>query len=274
MHIRILIDNKTESNLCPEWGLAILIDYDGRQVLLDTGASGNFIKNAASQGIDLTQVEFGVLSHAHYDHSNGLKDFFKNNSSAKFYLRAGTEENCYHNKKFLFWNRHEYIGIHKDWLQKFNERLEFVHGDFQVIPGVTLVPHKTENLAAIGHSAGFSVKKSGRYVDDSFEHEQSLVFETEKGLVVMNSCSHGGADNIVKEIEATFPGKKIYAILGGFHLYRTSDAEVEAFANRLKKLEVEKIYTGHCTGEKAFLILKEVLGDRVQQMYTGLEIKI
>ena len=90
----------------------------------------------------------------------------------------------------------------------------------------------------------------------------------------MNSCSHGGADNIVKEIEATFPGKKIYAILGGFHLFRYKDEVVRAFAECLRELDVQKIYTGHCTGNRAFEILHEVLGDRAEQMRCGMTIKL
>lgn len=274
MHIRILIDNKSSGPLCPEWGLSVHVDYNGHQVLLDTGASPKFAKNAKDLGVDLSQVEFGVLSHGHYDHANGMKSFFEANTTAKFYLRKGAEENCYHTHRILFFNYQEYIGIKRGLLKRFAERIAFVDGDYTVIPGVTLVPHKTDGLDKIGHRAHFAVKKNGRYVDDAFEHEQNLVFDTPKGLVVMNSCSHGGADNIVKEIEKTFPGKQIYALLGGFHLFRTAKEDVEAFARRLKDLGVEKIYTGHCTGDAAFQILKEILGERVEQMYTGMEIEI
>ena len=97
--------------------------------------------------------------------------------------------------------------------------------------------------------------------------------ETEKGLVVFNSCSHGGADNIIRETEKTWPGKKIYALVGGLHLFRSSDEEVRAVADRVKKLGIEKIYTGHCTGARAMEILKEELGEVVEQIYTGMEIE-
>ena len=141
-------------------------------------------------------------------------------------------------------------------------------------PNVYLVPHKTAGLESIGERAHLSIKENGVYRYDNFDHEQSLVFDTPKGLFVMNSCSHGGADNIVKEIEMTFPGKRIYALLGGFHLFRYKDEVVRAFAERLRELNVQKIYTGHCTGNRAFEILHEVLGNRAQQMFTGMTIEV
>ena len=149
--------------------------------------------------------------------------------------------------------------------------------DAQIAPNVYLIPHKDsvadrEIREGIARAASLSVKENGRYRYDSFEHERSLVFDTPEGLFVMNSCSHGGADNIVKEIAETFPGKKIHAILGGFHLFRCSDDTVRAFAMRLRELDVQKIYTGHCTGQRAFEILKEVLGERAEQMFTGMTI--
>ena len=71
----------------------------------------------------------------------------------------------------------------------------------------------------------------------------------------------------------SFPNKKIYALVGGFHLYKSSDEEVKALADRIKKTGIEKIYTGHCTGEKAFGILKNELGDNAQQLHVGLVIE-
>ena len=287
MLVKVLVDNIAGSSnragnkcapLCGEWGLSIYIEFEGRRYLLDAGASANFAKNAAAMGVDLAQVDAGILSHAHYDHANGMAEFFRINGTAPFYLRKGAAENCYHTHKILGpLAYHEYIGIRKGFLKQFADRIRFAEGDMQIAPNVYLVPHKDSVASAearecIARAACLSVKENGRYRYDSFEHEQSLVFDTPEGLFVMNSCSHGGADNIVKEIAATFPGKKIYAMLGGFHLFRCSDETVRAFAMRLRDLDVQKIYTGHCTGNRAFEILKEVLGERAEQMVTGMTI--
>lgn len=113
-----------------------------------------------------------------------------------------------------------------------------------------------------------------RLVPDSFQHEQTLIFETEKGLAVFSSCSHAGADNIIREVLDAFPGKKVCTLVGGFHLFRSSPEDVRAFAGRLRATGVEKIYTGHCTGEAAFQILREELGEQAVQLRTGMEISI
>ena len=279
MKIQVLIDNIASCcgsrKLFGEWGLSVYVEFEGKRYLLDTGASHLFAKNAVVMGVDLSKIDMGVLSHAHFDHSDGMAKFFHANKTAPFYLRKGAGENCYHTHKLLGrFTYHEYIGIHKGFLKRFADRIRFAEGDMQIAPNVYLVPHKTPGLESIGERAHLSVKENGKYRYDSFDHEQSLVFDTPKGLFVMNSCSHGGADNIVKEIEATFPGKKIYAILGGFHLFRYKDEVVRAFAERLRELDVQKIYTGHCTGNRAFEILHEVLGDRAEQMRCGMTIEL
>ena len=281
MQVKILIDNiasfsdNSHRKLFGEWGLSVYTEFEGRRYLLDTGASHLFSRNAGVMGVDLSQVDTGILSHAHYDHSDGMARFFAINKKAPFYLRKGAAENCYHTHKlFGRFTYHEYIGIHKGWLKRFADRIRYAEGDTQIAPNVYLIPHKTGGLESIGERAHLSVKENGSYRYDRFDHEQSLVFDTPKGLFIMNSCSHGGADNIVKEIEATFPGKKIYAILGGFHLFRYKDEVVRAFAERLRELDVQKIYTGHCTGNRAYEILHDVLGDRAEQMRCGMTVEL
>ena len=81
-------------------------------------------------------------------------------------------------------------------------------------------------------------------------------------------------DNIIAEVRKAYPGKKICAYIGGMHLFKTADEEVLALAKRLKESGVEKIITGHCTGEQALGLLKDVLGDRLIAMHSGLEVEI
>jgi 7,8-dihydropterin-6-yl-methyl-4-(beta-D-ribofuranosyl)aminobenzene 5'-phosphate synthase len=95
--------------------------------------------------------------------------------------------------------------------------------------------------------------------------------------VILNSCSHGGIDNIVEEARQAFRGKEVEAVFGGFHLMGlrgTSSMsgkpkDIKALAKRLKALGVKHVYTGHCTGEPAFDILKGELGERLHYFHTG-----
>lgn len=270
MKARILIDNLTRGSLTAEWGLSIWIEYNGHTILLDTGASDKFAANAKAMGLELENVEFGVLSHAHYDHADGLAAFFERNTKAPFYLREGAGENCY-GKRWIF---HKYIGIHRGFLEKYRDRLVFAKGNCEMIPGVTLLPHRTPGLEKYGEQNHLYIKEGRKYRPDDFRHEQSLVLDTEKGLVIFNCCSHGGADNIIQEVSEAYPKKKIYALIGGFHLYHTSNEGVRALADRIRRTGIERIYTGHCTGGPAFEILKEELGEQACQMYTGMEILI
>ena len=105
---------------------------------------------------------------------------------------------------------------------------------------------------------------------DDFSHEQSLVFVIDKGLVIFNSCCHGGVDAILEETSEAFPGKRILAVVGGYHLFRSADEDVYALADRLEALGAPLLFTGHCTGDRAMEILEERLPGRVQRLETGM----
>ena len=113
-------------------------------------------------------------------------------------------------------------------------------------------------------------KKPDGWQPDDFSHEQSLVFDTDKGLVIFNSCSHGGAANIIREVADTFAGKKVYGLIGGFHLYNKSEEEIRTLAGKIKKTGIAYVCTGHCTKDKAYGILKEELGGMLHQLHVNL----
>ncbi len=269
MLAKVLIDNIAQSPLKSEWGLCVHIEHNGKNILLDTGETGKFLENAKKLGVDIENVDIGVLSHAHYDHSDGMADFFNFNSKADFYLRSSAKENCY-GRRFIF---SRYIGIKKGLVAKFSNRIKYAEGRVRLADGVYLLPHTTPDLEETGKKAGMYLKENNKWVPDGFAHEQSLVIKADKGLVIFNSCCHGGADNIITEISEAFPDEHIYAIVGGFHLYRSSESEVRALAKRIKETGIEKIYTGHCTGDKAFAILSEELKEKAVQLRVGLEIE-
>ena len=281
MRATVLVDNIKGCGLKGEWGLCVYIEYEDKVVLLDTGASDLFVRNAKKLGLDLEKVDFAVLSHAHFDHADGMRPFFEINKKAPFYLQKGTEENCYEK----IWLYRKYIGIPRGILREAGERIRFTEGKFQICPGVWLLPHTTPGLEAVGRrnhmylrsseNGGEEIDRGGRkWRPDDFSHEQSLVFDAEDGLVIFNSCSHGGADNIINEVKAAFPGEKIKAIIGGFHLYTRKADEVRELACSIKATGIQQVYTGHCTGDRAYAVLSDELGDMIHQLSCGLVIEL
>lgn len=265
MRATVVVDNIKSDGMAGEWGLCVFIEYRGKKILLDTGSSSLFAENAEKLHIPLNEIDFAVLSHAHYDHANGMERFFQRNDQAKFYLQSGCSENCYCKRWFF----RQYIGIPKGMMAKHPDRIIYASGNFSICDGVSLIPHTSPGLDAVGKRENMYLRKNGRWYPDDFSHEQSLVFETSRGLVVFNSCSHGGAVNIIREVTAAFPGRKVLALIGGLHLYNKPEGEIRDLARMLRDTGVEQVCTGHCTGKKAYGILKEELGDIVRQFHTG-----
>ena len=153
------------------------------------------------------------------------------------------------------------------------DRIEIVSGDYELFDGAYLIPHKTSGLEAIGKREMMYQRTPNGWKPDNFSHEQSLVLDTDKGLVIINCCSHGGAVNIINEVSKTFPDKHVYGLIGGFHLFNKSEAVVREVAREIQKTGIDFVCTGHCTKEKAYDIMKEELGDKLEQMRIGLEMR-
>ena len=265
VEMTVLIDNVAPEPLAAEWGLSIFITAGDRRILLDTGAGCLFAQNAELLGVDLAGVDFGVLSHAHYDHADGMDTFFARNRKAPFLVRAGSCENCYSIKNGSL----EYIGIRSGILKEYEARIQYISGTREIAKGIWLVPHQRKDYSAIALRNDLYAVHHGERCPDDFAHEQSLVLETEKGLVVFNSCSHTGMINILTDIREMLGRNDVYAYVGGLHLYKMTDEELNTLCRAIGDTSVEHIFTGHCTGDHAFRILKAELGRRIEQFSSG-----
>src|SRR5882762_9178863 len=74
------------SSMQKDWGYAALIEYGGKRILFDTGNNGDTLaQNAKAKGIDLSKLDFVVMSHRHGDHMGGLAYLLRVNPPAKIY---------------------------------------------------------------------------------------------------------------------------------------------------------------------------------------------
>ena len=112
-------------------------------------------------------------------------------------------------------------------------------------------------------------------VSDDFDHELVISFGTDN-LFVYTGCAHKGLLNILSSISLSF-AKKIGTVMGGFHLPDSKSgqefetiAEIEDIGSQLQKIYPDTHFiTGHCSGEKAFKLLKTKLGEHIDLFYTG-----
>ncbi len=275
MKVTVLMENTALEGcgLTPEHGLSLYIEYRGRKLLLDAGASEKFADNAQALGVDLAAVELAVLSHGHNDHAGGLGQFFRLNRQAPVYICAGAAGPVYAEHP----DGRRFIGIDREVWTEFRSRFAEVEGTSPLTEGVWLVPDTLRDPAFTGRATNLLYQRGeGDFIPDDFRHEQSLVLEEERGLVVFNSCSHTGIVNIVRGVLEQFPGKKVFAVVGGLHMFgrdhtglNCTPEYVYQVADTLKKLGVEEIYTGHCTGEMALSLLRERFGPGCHALSTG-----
>ena len=275
MKVTVLMENTALEGcgLTPEHGLSLYIEYRGRKLLLDAGASEKFADNAQALGVDLAAVELAVLSHGHNDHAGGLGQFFRLNRQVPVYICAGAAGPVYAEHP----DGRCFIGIDREVWTQFQSRFTEVEGTSLLTEGVWLVPDTLRDPAFTGRATNLLYQRGeGDFIPDDFRHEQSLVLEEERGLVVFNSCSHTGIVNIVRGVLEQFPGKKVFAVVGGLHMFgrdhtglNCTPEYVYQVADTLKKLGVEEIYTGHCTGEMALSLLRERFGPGCHALSTG-----
>ena len=236
MRIRVLIENKETPFFLYEHGLSLLIEYNNKTILFDTGKTSNFIENAKKLRLDLSKIDYLILSHAHYDHTSGTIPFIKEyNYKNNIYVGLG-----FSNNKYSLYDDYVYKGI--PFKMEELENVIYVKDIINLDNDITLY----SNFKYNDPSSHFFIFNKN-YEKDLFIEETVLTINTDKGLVLIVGCSHAGITNIVDEIISR-TNKKIRGIIGGFHLSECKIDEVLKVIEKLKKYDLEFICPMHCTG--------------------------
>ncbi len=272
MQIKVLIDNSPNpsSEYFTEHGLSILFETNNQKWLMDMGASGLFAMNARQLDINLNQVDYVVLSHAHYDHAGGLEVLLKENEHAKILLSGNISDNSYYSKRN---DGKRCIGINYGLTEQFPERIIRTSGNRWFTPEVAIL---CDFVRQYPKPLGNQMLFHGDH-PDTFDHEQAVLVLTEKGGVVFTGCAHNGLLNILQTARLFAPDVPIIAAIGGTHLINPKEGhtfestnEIRTIAETLRNNFPEiKLITGHCTGSLAHEILSDVLGERLDWFYSG-----
>lgn len=273
MKIITLIENTEGRPGCrTEHGLSFYVEAEKHRLLADTGASGAFLENARLLGVDMKNVDTVVISHGHYDHAGGVLDFVKQNPEARIYLQRQAEEPYYHVRK----EGRKYIGMAPE-IRELPQCIP-LDGDFRIdeelflfsgIRGRKFWPEGNRELKQL---------KDGVLVQDTFSQEQCLVITEKDRRILISGCAHNGILNILERFRELFHAWPD-AVLSGFHMKQEGafspeqEYIIRETAETLKEMGMP-CFTGHCTGEHAYRLMKNIMGEQLQAMGSGREIRI
>ena len=266
--VTILYDAFGPSNeLTKDWGFSAYVEHNGKRILFDSGNNASiFEHNVKALGIDLTKLDFVVISHRHADHATGVRYVLSVNPKVTVYVPtdgsngfggAPIPKTYLRRDDTLPANMRYFGGAEPD---------PFTFGKLYDTGNFVLVSQTTEVSPGI-----FLVRTVSQKQGTLEMPELTLAIKRPNGLLLVDGCSHAGIEVILQAAGAIDPRTEV--VFGGLHLVTTPVEEIDAIAENLKtKWKVEKIAPGHCTGEAAFARLKKAYGENY--LYAGLGAKV
>ena len=249
-----------------DWGYSAFVEYRGKRILFDTGDNPDILaKNAKAKGVDLSRLDFAVLSHRHGDHMGGMDYLLRVNPRVKIYAPKESFGVYGSSLPGTFYRRDEALPAEQRYfdgsppqVMKFGSA--WPHAHFELIDATTEIMPGIHLIALVSEKTGTLELR-----------ELSMAIDTPKGIVLIVGCSHPGIDNILRA--ASSIDSHIHLVAGGLHLVTANDADIGAAVTSLHETwKVDDVAPGHCTGEPAFAALQKAFGERY--LYAGLGTRI
>ena len=264
------VDDNTvqrSSQLWGEHGLAFWIETEHGCLLFDTGQSGVVLShNLDILGLHLQSLNALALSHAHVDHTGGLRTILSLNSGIPIYANADFSRARYS----LSEGEYKSIGLSIP-LEEVSQQadLHLSASPIEVLPDLWTTGEIGERLEPQGSSPNHFIFSDGEWLQDTYRDDMSLVVEAQEGLVLICGCCHAGLLNTLAHVKRTFQ-RPIIAILGGTHLVSADENDLEHVINLLRKqYDSLYFYLNHCTGERATVAMVNAFGNQVKPCPAG-----
>jgi 7,8-dihydropterin-6-yl-methyl-4-(beta-D-ribofuranosyl)aminobenzene 5'-phosphate synthase len=275
VQITVLIEDSkspTKPHLKSKHGLSFFVKAkigdDEVTVLMDTGTSPEaLLHNVDAMGVNLEDVDVIALSHGHYDHTGGLLEALKRMKKRVPVIAHPTV----FEPKLSLMPHLRLIGapFKVSDVEAVGGVPVFASDPVKIADGITTtgeVPRTT----SFEKVRGFWTVQNGSFVEDIMPDDLSLVIDIEnKGLVVVAGCAHAGIINIIRHAQNITGKKKVFAVLGGFHLVNADAKKIQATVDELEKVDPRFVGPCHCTGKKATKKISETFGERCRILHSG-----
>jgi len=266
-----LKDGEIRASILAEHGFSALVKTTAagttHTLLFDFGFSENgAAQNAATLGVDMTEVEAVALSHGHSDHTGGMEKLTA--MIGKRDIPFVVHPSAFKSPRYLKLGEEFKINFPKLTREMVKQAgLSVVESDkpYPLLNNTVLflgeIPKQTD------FEKGWPIvhcQKDGKEVWDAIEDDTSIVMNLkDKGLVILSGCAHAGIVNTVRYAMAVTGIDKVHVVMGGFHLSGPFfEPIIDRTTEELKKIHPAFIIPTHCTGRKAIMVMEKQMPDQ------------
>jgi len=246
-----------------------------KNILVDVGQDHEaLMHNMKLLNINPEIIDSIVLTHCHYDHTQGIVELLRVIGKRNLPVIA---HSSIFRLNFVDNPYLRHVGIMQaDSREKIEENGGTVYltsDPLQIMPGLMTIGEvrRQTNFEEVGISLK-TITEDYKIKEDTMEDDISLIANLkDKGMVIISGCSHAGIVNIVKQSIEITGLKKIKAIIGGLHLVEAPMERIEKTAEALSKFDISLISAGHCTGFKAQVALYNIFKKKFLPLHTGMK---
>ncbi|MFO1500040.1 MAG: MBL fold metallo-hydrolase [Verrucomicrobiota bacterium] len=246
--ITVLVENSVHrAGLFAENGLSFHIQIGPHSILFDTGQTDFAVRNANTLGVELRTLDAIVLSHGHYDHTGGVPAILAIAPKARVCAHPGVFEMKYSKRTE---GEARFIGMSVTTSQAIRQSpCGFVEtrGWTEILTGVFAT-------GAIQRETDYEDTGGPFFLDaactrpDPLTDDQAMVIDLGSSLIVLLGCAHAGVINTLYHVARMTGGKRVRAVIGGFHLCSASEERVEQTIAYLRAANLGCLAPLHCTG--------------------------
>jgi 7,8-dihydropterin-6-yl-methyl-4-(beta-D-ribofuranosyl)aminobenzene 5'-phosphate synthase len=273
-----LADNLVyDSRLLGQWGFSAFIEVvdhnrDAHHIVFDTGSKKQaLLFNIKALKIDLSSLEFLVLSHGHYDHTSATVELVKKSQrKVKVLVHPFTFLPRFKIRK----KRREYFRIPKGEreadIKESGAQIVATTRPREIIPGIITSGEikRTNRFEKITWKAMTIIE--GKQAQDKVPEDQALFINIkEHGLLAIVGCAHAGIINTLDHALMVTGVKKLYGFIGGTHLIQPKEHRLNKTIKRLKDYDLKLMAPSHCTGHKSMIALNQTFPDAFVLNYAG-----